>query len=857
MRSSNQNPRRTPSHSTAARALLTLMCAGAALMSFPSTAHAAAGTWTSLSSGLWSNTANWSTLADGSGFTADFSTLDLATADITVSLDSARTIGNLTFGDTATATAFGWTLDNNASSANILTLAGTSSPTITVGTLGTAKVATISLELAGTQGLTKAGAGQLTLSGVNTYSGTTNINAGTLAFSGSGTALNSTGITVGSGATVSITNTNAANSTNRIADGTAITMNGGLFSFTSDAIASTSYTETAGQLALSSGSNRVTTTTANATAGVSTLTFASLNRTAGSTVTFTNITNLASSRNQIIFTTAPTLDSGNLIGGWATAGSADFATYGANGVAVATSTSNPSESTWATTQNIKLTTGQTLTADRQINSLVTHTGAGGIALNLGGFTLRVESGGVLGSQSANGNTTISNGNLTAGYTANTAAELFLLNSQFNTRPGTISANVIDNGTGAVSVVLNASVNNSNGQIILSGNNTYTGTTNLLAGLTTLGASTAINNSKALTVATGASIATGGFNVTVDGLSGGGSIGSAATNNSIISVGNNNGNATYSGSFTVGSSGRNLNIVKNGTGTQILSGSDFRDVTTTGSPSTTTINNGTLQFAKQVSLYNNNTARWNTTNVIVNSGGTLALNVGGTGEFTSANVDTIKALGTATGGFKSGAILGLDTTNAGGNFAYSSAIGNTFAGANVLGLTKLGTGTLTVSGANTYTGATTINAGTLALGASNVLATGTAITLGGGTLNLGGFSQAAFTNALTMTAGSTIDFGSHVGGLTLTFGDSKAASWTGTLTLLNFTAGTDNLNFTSIGGGVTSTQLSQIGLSGYTATGFDGSGNVQFTISSVPEPATYAALAGLGILGFAACRRRRA
>ena len=107
--------------------------------------YAGNGTWTSTTTGLWSEGANWSggTVADGSGYTANFGTID-TTADVTVHLDSARTIGNLTFGDTVTSSAAGWTLDNNGNSANILTLAG-GTPTITVNQLGTEKTAIIGL----------------------------------------------------------------------------------------------------------------------------------------------------------------------------------------------------------------------------------------------------------------------------------------------------------------------------------------------------------------------------------------------------------------------------------------------------------------------------------------------------------------------------------------------------------------------------------------------------------------------------------------------------------------------------------------------------------------------------------------
>jgi autotransporter-associated beta strand protein len=139
----------------------------------------ASGTWASTSGGLWGTTTNWTgdTVATGSGSTADFNTLDI-TADITVDLDSARTISNLVFGDTDTASAASWTLTGND-----LTLAGTT-PTVTVNALGTEKTTTISAAVAGSAGLTKAGTGTLILSGANTYSGATTVSDGTLLVSG-------------------------------------------------------------------------------------------------------------------------------------------------------------------------------------------------------------------------------------------------------------------------------------------------------------------------------------------------------------------------------------------------------------------------------------------------------------------------------------------------------------------------------------------------------------------------------------------------------------------------------------------------------------------------------------------------
>ena len=140
-----------------------------------------------------------------------------------------------------------------------------------------------------------------------------------------------------------------------------------------------------------------------------------------------------------------------------------------------------------------------------------------------------------------------------------------------------------------------------------------------------------------------------------------------------------------------------------------------------------------------------------------SGATAAFNVGGTGEFTSANIATLAALGTSSGGFANGSFIGLDTTNAsGGNFTYAGVIANTNGGANVIGLSKLGTGALTLTGANTYSGGT-LHAvrrvpdreSTIKAGNNAAFGTGT-ITLAGGILDVGGFTLA---NAIYLPIGN--------------------------------------------------------------------------------------------------------
>ena len=204
-------------------------------------AQAATNTWNKLvsgnASGSWTNAATppWSTGAlPGATDTASFNTLDI-TADSTVTLDGNQSINALVFGDTTTSSAANWILSGGSPSTSTLTLGGTA-PTITVNALGNGKAATISAVLAGTAGMTKAGAGTLTLSGSNTLSGGVTLSTGTLNIN-STNALGTGNFTIGDrSSSVTINNTSGSPITN--ANNNPITINtiwrGCTFTGTSD-----------------------------------------------------------------------------------------------------------------------------------------------------------------------------------------------------------------------------------------------------------------------------------------------------------------------------------------------------------------------------------------------------------------------------------------------------------------------------------------------------------------------------------------------------------------------------------------------------------------------------------------------
>jgi len=306
--------------------------------------------------------------------------------------------------------------------------------------------------------------------------------------------------------------------------------------------------------------------------------------------------------------------------------------------------------------------------------------------------------------------------------------------------------------------------------------------------------------------------------------------------------------TLSGAIVNNSGANTTALAKTGTGTWELGGVN----TFTGG---VTVSDGTLTVKSGASLA--------ATNDLSLSGGALNLDnaaqtvaslagSGGTINFGTGHILTLAQItATSYAGVLAGA-GGLTLNGSGGTVTLSGGSANTYAGN-----TAITEGTLILAktaGTNAIAGGTiTVGNGTgtdvLRLGASNQIGNGANLTLAGGSFQLNNFSETLA--ALRLDASSTIDFGSTAA--SLVFADSSAQSWTGTLTIANYTTASGNaLRFGTSSAGLTAGQLAQISFTGYGAgVTIDGSGYV----SPIPEPGTYAALAGLAALALAALRRR--
>src|SRR3989442_10766599 len=219
-----------------------------------------------------------------------------------------------------------------------------------------------------------------------------------------------------------------------------------------------------------------------------------------------------------------------------------------------------------------------------------------------------------------------------------------------------------------------------GTLIVSGANTYTGATAISAGTLQLGATNAVPSGSAVTVSGGAIFDLRGFSDAIGSLAGAGTVTTGAAGAVVLTAGGNNSSTTFSGVIQNGSG--TVALTKTGTGTLTLSGTN----TYTG---VTTINAGTIAIAADVAL--GTAPAVPTPGRLTFGGGTLET----TASFTLAANRGIALTGAGT--------ISTDP-------ATTLTYGGLIAGASPL--TKAGTGTLIVLGANTYSGATTVSAGVL-------------------------------------------------------------------------------------------------------------------------------------------------
>lgn len=353
---------------------------------------------------------------------------------------------------------------------------------------------------------------------------------------------------------------------------------------------------------------------------------------------------------------------------------------------------------------------------------------------------------------------------------------------------------------------------------------------------------------------------------------------ALSNGAEFQIGFTGTSANLSGTMALGSGGGIISQVpSSGNSTRV-------DLTFTGTGDLELRGNTAagkyLQLNRGLSSASTNSGATSITSGTVRLSGGFALgdssvvSVSSGAELQIRNSEVVGGLGGA-GTVSSAGAANTITLNASTNNTFSGLLKNE-SSSNTLSVTKDGLGTQTFSGANTYSGLTMVNAGTLLISNTSGSGTGTGVvTVSGGTFGGTGAASGNVTvasgaalqagdgtsasGALTLSGDVSLSTGSII---KLTLGSSgEHSTLARTDGVWTFASG-QQFTLTSIGAGVgfydniitgltasLDTTLWTITNAGYVGTfSFDENNNVDLTISAVPEPATWAYLG----MAFFAC-----
>ena len=371
-------------------------------------------------------------------------------------------------------------------------------------------------------------------------------------------------------------------------------------------------------------------------------------------------------------------------------------------------------------------------ADMNTNLVGVSSGTATIASAITGTTgMTVAGGGTLviaGADSHTGGTTIAGAILQVGDGATA---------------GSITGSITDNGTLAFNrtddVTFSGDISGSGAvtklgtnTLTLGGNNTYAGPTNVSSGalrvmsptaLGTTAAGTTVTTDAALELTGGVAIGAEGLTLNGNGVSAGGALRSVAGANSYggaIVLGSDSSINSDAGLFTLsgGITGTARNVTFGGAGDIAVTGAiATASGTVTHDGAGTTTLSGTNTYTG-ITIVNAGTVAVAGGSAIADSGAVSLADAAGA----TFKLNASETIGSLAGGGSTGGSVALQANTLTVGDGTSTNFGGIISGTGGI-LVKQGAGSLTLLGANAYTGGTTVNAGTLRVEAGGSLGSG--------------------------------------------------------------------------------------------------------------------------------------